>query len=39
MSQLNEKRRLLYWKLWRTISPAQRAALLCCALIACTHKN
>ncbi|OXL41640.1 hypothetical protein CA284_03905 [Enterobacter mori] len=39
MSQLDEKRRLLYWKFRRTIREKRGLTLVCCTLIAYSHKN
>ncbi|OTW36436.1 hypothetical protein CP955_10415 [Enterobacter sp. HN503E2II] len=39
MSQLDEKRRLLYWKFRRTIRVKRALTLVCCTLIAYSHKN
>ncbi|ASB75521.1 hypothetical protein DBP88_15755 [Enterobacter hormaechei] len=39
MSQLDEKRRLLYWKFCRTIRAKHGLTRVCCALIVYSHKN
>ncbi|RWS59951.1 hypothetical protein DN594_10985 [Enterobacter cloacae] len=39
MSQLDEKRRLLYWIFRRTIRANHGQAVVCCTLIAHSHKN
>ncbi|EFC56275.1 hypothetical protein ENTCAN_06577 [Enterobacter cancerogenus ATCC 35316] len=39
MSQLDEKRRLLYWKFRPTIRAKHGLTVVCCALIAHSHKN